>query len=173
MKGGTLPLIGLFLTLFIASCDLRSGTAKEEMEKFNGPSQTPTAQPVPTDEPVDPADIVQVDTDQQGDRITVNGYETRQSVTCAKFNPVAVNGERNEVMIKGPCRQIMINGDNNKVKMDAASEIILNGEHSNVEYSGYINGKRPIVTDNGDDNTVEKVSFARVVKDQPGNRPAK
>jgi len=170
---GVNVLIGLLLTLFIASCDLRSGTAKEEMEKFNGPSQTPTAQPVPTDEPIDTAGIVAVDAEQPGDRITVSGYDKRQNVTCAKFNYVVVNGERNQVMIKGPCRQMMINGDNNTIKMDAAFEIVLNGEHNNVEYSGYANGKRPIVTDNGNDNTVEKVSFAPTVKDKPGSRSTK
>jgi len=170
VKGRTVLLL---VTLFVASCDLRSGTAKEEMEKFNGPSQTPTAQPAPTDEPVDPADIVTVDSDQQGDRISVSGYEKRQTVTCAKFNPVAVNGERNEVIIKGPCRQMMINGDNNTVKMDASLEIILNGEHNKVEYERFANGKRPIVTDNGDDNTVEKVSFDPTMKDKPRSRSAK
>jgi len=172
VKRGTV-LIGLLLTVFILSCDLRSGTAKEEMEKFNGPSQTPTAQPVATDEPVDPADIVAVDAEQQGDRISVSGYDNRENVTCAKFNYVVVNGERNQLMIKGPCRQMMINGDNNTIKMDAAFEIVLNGEHNNVEYSGYANGKRPIVTDNGNDNTVEKVSFAPTVKDKPGSRSTK
>ena len=68
---------------------------------------------------------------------------------------------------------MMINGDNNTVKMDAALEIILNGEHNNVEYSRYANGKRPIITDNGDNNAVEKVSFAPMVKVQPGSRSGK
>lgn len=169
----TTVLIGLLLTFFIASCDLRSGTAKEEMEKFNGPLTTPVAQPAPTDEPIDPADTVEVHTDQQGNPISVSGYEKRQKVTCAKFNRVAVNGERNEVMIKGPCRQMMINGDKNIIKMDAAFDIILNGEHNHVEYLRYANGKRPIITDNGDDNDVEKVSFAATIKDHPGSRSPK
>ena len=169
MNGSTV-LIGSLLALFIASCDLRSGTAKEEMEKFNGPANTPAVQPAPTDEPVDPADIVDVDSEQQGDRITVDGYAKRQKVTCAKFNHVAVDGERNEVNIKGPCCQLIVNGDNNMVKMDAAYEIILNGEHIRVEYSRYANGKRPIVTDNGDDNVVEKVAFSPTTKDLSGTK---
>jgi hypothetical protein len=140
------------------------------MEKFNGPSGTPVAQPAPTDEPVEPADIVEVDSDQQGDRITVNGYAKRQKVTCAKFNHVAVDGERNEVNIKGPCWQLIVNGDNNTVNMDAACEIILNGEHIRVEYSRYANGKRPIVTDNGDNNAVEKAAFSPTTKDLSGTK---
>jgi hypothetical protein len=170
MKAITLS-IGLLLILSFASCDLRSETAKEEMEKFNGPTGTPTPQPV-TQGPIDPADIVKVDTSQQGEEITVNGHEKRK-VTCAKFNRVAVNGELNEVTISGPCRQMMINGDNNTVKMDAAVEIVINGENNKVEYSRYANAKRPIVTDNGDDNAVEKASFNPATKYQPGNRSAR
>ncbi len=143
------------------------------MEKFNGPVRTPVAQPALKEEPVDPADIAEVDTHQQGDAITVNGYEKRQSVTCTTFNPVTVNGRRNDVTVTGPCRQIMINGDNNTIKMDAAAAIILNGEHNNVEYSRYANGKRPTVTDNGDDNSVEKVAFAPTKKDQTRSRSIK
>jgi len=169
---GVIVLIYVSLALF-TSCDLRSGTAKEEMEKFNGPSETPVAQPAPTDDPIDPADIIEVNADQPEDRITVNGYGKRQKVICDKLNRVAVNGEGNEVKINGPCRQMMINGDNNTVKMDAAFEIILNGEHSHVEYSGYANGKRPIVTDNGDYNAVEKVSFAPTIKSRPARQSAK
>jgi hypothetical protein len=168
----TTLLTGLLLIASISSCDLRSETAKEEMEKFDGPSKTPTPQPAATDGPVAPGDVVEVDTSLRGDAITVNGYEKRR-LTCAKFNRVAVNGERNEVTITGPCSQMMINGDNNTVKMDAAAEIVINGEHNKVEYARYANGKRPFVTDNGGDNAIEKVPFGPAIKDRSGSRSAK
>ena len=78
----------------LASCDLRSGIAKENMEKFN-PTPTPPFSPTPTPVPIDPADIVVVDIDQEGDVLSVNGYDQKKTINCTKFNRVRVNGDTN------------------------------------------------------------------------------
>ena len=75
----TLPF--LLLILVILGCDLRSGIAIEEMEKFNG-TPTPTASPTPVEAPIDPAEIVQIDTATEGTRINADGSGKKSTVTC-------------------------------------------------------------------------------------------
>lgn len=143
-----------------AACDLRSGTAKQEMEKFSG-SPTPPISPTPTPEPIDPADIVNVDTSQTGPSISIDGYEIKRSVNCTKYNRVLVNGDKSTITIKGVCRQVMINGDKNSVTADAAMEFVINGSENTVSYSKFANGKRPSVIENKPGNTIEQAAVRR------------
>jgi hypothetical protein len=142
----------------IASCDMRSGTAKEEMDKFSG-TPTPTITPPPTPTPVDPADVVQVDTAQEGERLTVNGHSQNKNLACTKYDRVMVNGNGSTATITGACRQIMINGDGNQITVDAAAEFVLNGTSNSLKYSRFVNGKQPIITENQSGNTIEKVAY--------------
>lgn len=153
----SVALYSLLLIAAVSACDMRSETAKHEMEKFSG-TPTPTISPLPTEAPIDPADIVQADVNQQGEPINVSGYEQKKVIACTKLNPVTVNGGSSVVTIKGPCRQITVNGDGNRITADAAMTITLNGDKNTVQYSRYVNGKRPFVTDNAGSNTVEKVA---------------
>jgi hypothetical protein len=148
----------------VGSCDFRSGTAKEEMEKFSG-TPTPTITPTPTQEPVDPADIVQVDTAQEGATLNVSNSTQNKTVTCSKFDKVMVNSSGSEVTINGACRQIMVNGNSNQIKADAAMEFIFNGTGNTLKYSRFVNGKRPAITENQSGNNIEKAAF------EPDKRP--
>lgn len=141
----------------LSSCDLRSGRAKEEMEKFSG-TPTPMITQAPEPTPVDPADVINVDTSVVGDTISVNGYELKKSIACAKFNPVTINGSKSVVTIKGVCQRITINGDGNQITVDAATQFIFNGTNNSVTFSKYPNGKRPIVTENQPGNTIEQAT---------------
>jgi len=140
-----------------AACDLRSETAKREMEKFTS-SPTPTFSPTPTAEPIDPADIVTVDASLQGDSISIDGYEQKRSADCSKFNRLMVNGDKNIITIKGVCQRIMVNGDKNQVTADAAMEIVINGTENTINYSRFANGQRPSVIQNRPGNTVERIA---------------
>lgn len=154
----------LFLTVFViaiailSSCDLRSGTAKEEMEKFSG-TPTPTISPIPTPSPIDPADSVAVDTNLEGDMLTVDGHGLTKSLNCNKYDQVLINGNGNTATIKGVCRQIMINGDENVIKVDASVEFVFNGTGNSLKYMRYANGKRPLVAENKPGNIIEKIAF--------------
>ena len=153
----------LLLFAFFAACDLRSDTAKKEMEKFSG-SPTPTRTPMPAEIPVDPADVIRTETDVPGETISVAGSDLKRSISCPKFNRVMINGSRNVVTAKGACKNIMVNGDGNQINSEAAVEFVLNGESNTVNYSRFVNGKRPIVSDNAGGNVIEKVSAAKNTK---------
>jgi len=143
---------------FFASCDMRSGTAKEEMEKFSG-TPTPTITPTATPTPIDPGDIVQVDTSVEGDVLSVNGQAQKTTLKCDKFNRVMINSGASTITITGACSQIMVNGNGNQITADAASEFVFNGADNSLKYARFANGKQPLVTDNQSANRVEKIPF--------------
>lgn len=150
----------VFAVLAVTSaCDVRSETAKREMEKFTS-SPTPYFSPIPTPTPVDPADSVTIDTSQDGETIHINGYKEKLSRNCQKFNRVLINGDDNEVTIKGVCRQIMVNGDRNKITSDAAMEFVFNGSENTLKHSRFVNSKPPVIVENRAGNQIEKVTAA-------------
>ncbi|MFM9903279.1 MAG: DUF3060 domain-containing protein [Pyrinomonadaceae bacterium] len=166
----TILLMGMIGIL--TSCDVRSGIAKEEMEKYN-PTPTPTFAPIPSPSPVDPADMLTVDTTLEGQTIAVNSYSATQTVACKKFNRVMVNGDDNVITIKGVCRQIMVNGDRNKITGDAAMEFVLNGTENTVNYAYFANGRRPSVIEGRAGNIIQKISVNAVSTKQRGDKKAK
>lgn len=162
MKGLIALTLLMFVTAF-AACDLRSGIAKEEMEKFSG-TPTPTRTPTPPEEPIDPADSVTVDTNQPMASISLDGGSKTKTANCSKFESVTLNGSKTVVTIRGNCRQIMINGDANQVTVDGVMSVVINGEDNTLKHTRYINGKRPTVTDNAGGNTIEKIAKVEVKK---------
>lgn len=139
-----------------AGCDVQSGITKKSVEKYI-PTPTPTVSVEPV-EPIDPADVVTVDTSVEGPKITVNKPEEGKNVKCDKYNRVAVNGHGHQVRIEGACKQLMVNGNKNRVTAAAATEIVINGDGNTVEYSKVVNGNRPLITDNGSGNSVLKAA---------------
>jgi len=153
-----LTILIIFSIAIAASCDMRSGTAKEEMEKFSG-SPTPTITPTATPTPIDPADIVQADTSVEGDVLSVNGQAQKTTLKCDKFNRVMINSGASTITITGACGQIMVNGNGNQITADAASEFVFNGSDNSLKYARFVNGKQPLVTDNRSANNIEKIPF--------------
>ena len=154
--------------MILASCDFRSGIAKEEGEKFNG-TPTPSVSPTPTAVPIDPADIVQVDTSQNGDDLVVNeGQKNKKTAACIKYNEVNINIGSATVTITGVCRQITINGDNNKITADATMRFVVNGDGNTIGYLKFPNGQVPSVKENGSGNVIAKIS-ADALANNPSN----
>lgn len=151
----TLTMIAVFLVAAVVSCDVQSGITKNAVEKY-GPTPTPSVMPTPVEEPIDPADVVQVDTSQNGPLIAVNEANAKKTVNCDKFNQVQINGNDGEITVKGACQNITVNGDRNKIAAEAVSTVIFNGNDNTLTYSKFPNGKRPIVTDNKRTNSTEK-----------------
>lgn len=149
--------LSLFCTATpLTSCDVRSDIAKKEMEKFSG-TPTPVPSPTAAEKPINPADVVQVDISLEGETIGINGDQQKKTIACTKFNNVMINGDGAVATITGVCRRIMFNGSGNKITADAATEIVFNGSQNTLTYSRFPNGKRPIVTQNRPDNTVEHI----------------
>lgn len=150
----------LFLIMSIQmliACDPQSEFAKKGVEKY-GPTPTPSISPTPVEVPIDPADVVQVDTSTAGPLLLIGRGEKKGDLNCNKFNRVMVNSNGNVLTIKGACSQIMVNGSDNQIKADAVTEIIFNGGGNNLGYSRYANGKRPTVVDNYGGNVSEKIA---------------
>ena len=140
-----------------SSCDVQSGITKKSVEDYN-PTPTPTISPASTEAPVNPADVVTVDANLQGETLTVDGPNEKKNVVCSKYNRVMVNSNDNVVTIKGACKQLMINGNGNDVTAEAIVDIVVNGSENNIKYSRFANGKRPSVKENRTGNIIEKVT---------------
>lgn len=166
----TLFFVTLILTL--TSCDLRSGTAKDEMEKWES-APSPSVSALPTSTPVDPADIMEVDPSVNGDVLSANGHAQKTATACTKFNRLLVNGDDGVISVKGGCRQIMINGDRNKITADAVMEFVFNGSDNIVKYARLLNGKAPSVIQNRADNVVEKVALQAMTTASPPRKITK
>jgi hypothetical protein len=168
-----LETVALALAIMIlASCDFRSGIAKEEEEKLNG-TPTPSVSPTPTAVPIDPADVIQVDTSQNGDGLIVNGRLQNKTAACIKYNDVNINVDSATVSITGACRQITINGDNNKITAYSTMRFVVNGVGNEIGYLKFPNGQRPSVTDNGSGNVIEKVSADALVNNRSNSKKVK
>jgi len=163
-----LPAFCILLVAFSASCDFRSGIAKDNMDKYTT-RPTPAPSP-PVEAPIDAGDIVEVDTKLESDPVSINGRDQTKTGACTKFNRMTVNGSGNTVTIKGPCRQIMVNGDENTVTADAAMEFVLNGTGNTIRYSRYVNGKRPSVRENRAGNVIEKISSTAMDNNRSRNK---
>ncbi|QYU67989.1 DUF3060 domain-containing protein [Leptolyngbya sp. 15MV] len=129
--------------------------AKRGVEKYVS-TPTPLPRPQPTEEPIDPADIVTIDTSKNGPNISVDSPKDPARVNCSAHNRITINAFDRKIDILGGCSQVMVNGDGNVVNIAATSEIVLNGHKNTITYSKFLNGKRPIITNNGRDNTVER-----------------
>lgn len=147
------------LVIVAASCDVQSGMSRKSVEKYM-PSPTPEVKAAATPEPVDPAESITVAASDQGPDISVDEAAGAKTVTCGKYNRVIINTMDAKITVKGACRQLMINGDGNKITLDATTDIVINGEKNAVTYAKYVNAKRPDVKDNGSENSIEKVTAA-------------
>lgn len=147
-------LLSIAAGFAVMACDVQSGISKKSVEEYTA---TPTPGPSRTPEPpIDPAEIATADTAESGPNITINSNETRKSFDCGKYNRVIINSDAKDIKIGGVCKQVMINGDRNKVAVYAAAGVVFNGSENSVEHAKFANGKRPIVTDNTRSNTFAK-----------------
>ena len=152
-------LISLAACLFAASCNVQSGITQDSLEKYK-PTPTPERIAQPTEEPIDPAEIVNVDTSAPGPTLSVNRETDKANLNCDKYNRVTINASSMEVNITGACSRIVVNGRQNRVTAVAATEITTFGRDNTVEYSKYVNGKKPVIADSSGTNTISRVEAA-------------
>ena len=152
----------LAISLVSAACDAQSEIAKKSVEKYQTtPTPQSTAAP---EEPINPADVVTADTSQEGPKLVVKKITDKTDLNCDKYNRVTINVTDMTLSIKGVCKEVMVNGDRNRVTLSAASTIVSNGYANTIQYVKYANGKRPFTKDNGGTSTIEKITEAPVAK---------
>jgi hypothetical protein len=135
------------------SCEVQSGISKKSVEKY---VETPTPEPVaPKEEPIPPDAIVEVDTSIEGPQIPVSDPKARKEIRCDKFNRVSLNFDDGSLKITGGCERIMINGSRNEVLVEGVASIHFNGNENTLRHSKFLNGKRPMLNDNGQGNVLE------------------
>ena len=141
--------------MIAGGCEVQSGITKKSVEGYQ---PTPTPSPVATveEEPIDPADVVQIDTSVEGRSISLDKPGSKLTADCKSYDRVAINTDGQKIEITGACQRVMINGKKNQVEIAAVSVITVNGDENTVSYSKFVNGKRPSVADNGDGNAIEK-----------------
>lgn len=147
----------LFAIILNVGCEVQSGITKKSVEEYQ---PTPTPSPVATveEEPIDPADVVQIDTSVEGKSISLDKPGATLTADCKSYDRVAINTDDQKIEITGACQRVMINGKGNQVEIAAVSVITVNGDENAVRYSKFINSKRPTVADNGAGNTIEKAA---------------
>lgn len=150
--------------MFFASCDVQSGITQKSLEKYQ-PTPTPERIAKPTEAPIDPADVMNVDVSVNGPILSVNAETDKKNLNCDKYNRVTINASEQEITIKGGCSKIVVNGRGNRITADGATEFVTYGQNNTIQYSKYVSGKRPILTDSNGTNTVSKVDAA-------GSKPA-
>jgi hypothetical protein len=152
-------LLTLSVTLFSASCNVQSGITQKSLENYQ-PTPTPEKIARPTEEPIDPAHVVNADTSTEGPNLSVNRETDKTNINCNKYNRVTINASGLEVKIVGACSRIMVNGRQNRITAVAATEITAFGQNNTIEYTKYLNGKKPVITDSSGTNTISKVEAA-------------
>ena len=156
MKYATITA-ALSLSLFITGCELQSGITQKSLEKYQ-PTPTPEKIATAPEEPIDPADVLNADITLDGPTLSVNRETDKKDLNCDKYNRVTVNADEQKVKITGACSKIVVNGRGNHVSVEGSTEIVTYGQNNTVEYSKYVSGKKPIITDSNGTNTITKVA---------------
>ena len=101
-------IISITLLALFTSCDVQSEMTKKSVEKYL-PTPTPSISPTPVQTPIDPADVVMVETTaERGNDISVYKSGEKRTASCTKYNDVMVNGSDTLITLKGACRRIEV-----------------------------------------------------------------
>ena len=76
----------------------------------------------------------------------------------AEGRDVNVDGNKNEVILRGKCHALTVSGSGNTVHADAVATISTPGDKNAVTYKATVDGEKPQVTDVGSGNSVAKTA---------------
>ena len=143
--------------IFVSGCDVQSGITQKSLEKYQ-PTPTPERIATPPEEPIDPADVLNVDVTLDGPTLSVNKETDKKNLNCDKYNRVTINADDQKVKITGGCSKIVVNGRGNQIDAAGSTEIIAYGQNNTINYTKYVSGKKPLITDTSGTNTITKVA---------------
>ena len=84
--------------------------------------------------------------------IVLGGNDLRQTVTCAHGNAVYVQGQSNQVNVKGACRFVRVQGNHNRVFIEGKSPVHVEGNENLIEVAD----PDTIFSERGENNRVER-----------------
>ena len=90
------------------------------------------------------------------ERKSVNGSRKKETLEC-EGEDVIVNGLHNEVVIRGKCSKLTVNGVGNRVTVAEVVEIAVVGRDNVIRYEHGPDGKPPRIENRLPGNTVEPV----------------
>lgn len=153
MKNTGLISLLLLLTFLNSACESPPPAANSPSSDRTTPTPERLAR---VEEKFDPSDVIEADISDPGPTLLVSEETDRKDLKCDRYNRVMINSSDNKISITGACNQILVNGHRNRVTAAGAVEIIAYGSENTVEYSKYVNGKRPMITDTSGTNTISR-----------------
>jgi hypothetical protein len=95
-----------------------------------------------------------VETD--GSKIEINGVNRKDTIRCASTSTVEINGTGHDLALVGECDEVEVNGSGNRVKVEAAKSIEVNGTSNTVTWKRGVGSKKPKVERSGIGNKVSQ-----------------
>jgi hypothetical protein len=90
-------------------------------------------------------------------KIVIYDNELTKTIHC-QDDEVIVNGNENELTIKGECSRLYVPGNKNIIKVEAVAAIDTPGNKNTVSWEKGIEGKKPSIRNLGTDNKIKKAA---------------
>jgi hypothetical protein len=87
---------------------------------------------------------------------TISGASETHQHECQPNEDVFIDGASNTVTLTGPCRELQVDGANNKVTAEIIGSVSIEGANNLVTWKKALSGKKPKVTTDGAGNTVKQ-----------------
>jgi DUF3060 family protein len=94
----------------------------------------------------------------------VSGTGLRRAITCNRGR-VTVEGQDNQVVMRGPCERVAIKGSGHKVVIEEMGSLSVQGSNQDVQWVRGLDGKAPKVVRVGSGHSVRQITaeeFAQV-----------
>ena len=87
----------------------------------------------------------------------IRGDGLKRTVTCNRGR-VTIQGDGNEVVMRGPCERVAIQGSNHRVAIEEVGSLTVNGSGHRVQWVRGLDGRQPKITSSGTETTVEQIT---------------
>ncbi|MBE2252557.1 MAG: DUF3060 domain-containing protein [Myxococcus sp.] len=112
--------------------------------------------PPPPPAVVAPAPVAEAVGDDDDDLVIQDDGRTIEH-TCGNEQQIIVNGSQNVITLHGPCKDVHVNGEKNRITTDSVQSIVANGDTNQIQWRTSPRGKAPKVSTNGNGNTVSRL----------------
>jgi hypothetical protein len=93
----------------------------------------------------------------------ISGTGERRSVTCNRGR-VTVEGQDNQVVMRGPCERVAIKGSGHKVVIEEMGSLSVQGSSQDVQWVRGLDGKAPKVVRAGTGHSVRQITAEEFAK---------